>query len=293
MEDSVKERLKRFLKDSNIKGVDFCSSIGVSAGFISGMRESIQPDKLKSIAINYPELNIGWLMTGEGSMLNGAPVNKIAQLSEAITTLGITKAEFAEKVGIKEYNVDKMLSGELPIGANALRKLESVFGVNPEWIARGVGSMFKGETTKDKPQHINNSGVTLHAIKYYPSVNGSMGGVEFLDNPNETSTDIVIPGFSDCKFAVNAYGDSMHPVIKSGQIVVMMEWKESFIDWGRIYFVVTKNGYRAIKYLRPSEKEGYIKCVSESSVENPPFDVEINEIHKLFLVKGWICREAI
>lgn len=69
MEESVKERLKLFLKESKIKGTDFCESIGVSSGFISGMRESIQPDKLKSIAIKYPDLNIGWLMTGQGDML--------------------------------------------------------------------------------------------------------------------------------------------------------------------------------------------------------------------------------
>lgn len=223
METSVKERLKLFLRELNIKGIDFCSSIGVSSGFISGMRESIQPDKLKSIAINYPELNIGWLMTGQGKMLNSEELAKSDKASNAT----------------------------------------------------------------------NQHGLIPHAIKYYPSVNGSMGGVEFLDNPNESSVDIVIPGFSDCKFAVNAYGDSMYPIIKSGQIVVMMEWKESFIDWGRIYFVVTKNGYRAIKYLKPSEKEGYIKCESENATGNPAFDVEINDIHRLFLVKGWICREAI
>lgn len=69
MENTVKERLKKFLKENNISGADFCRSIGVSSGFISGMRESIQPDKLKSIAINYPSLDIGWLMTGEGDML--------------------------------------------------------------------------------------------------------------------------------------------------------------------------------------------------------------------------------
>lgn len=68
MKDTVKERIKLFLKVNEIKAVDFCSSIGVSSGFISGMRESIQPDKLKSIAINYPSLNITWLMTGLGDM---------------------------------------------------------------------------------------------------------------------------------------------------------------------------------------------------------------------------------
>lgn len=70
MENSVKERLKLFLREYNISGVDFCESIGVSSGFISGMRKSIQPDKLINIMKSYPELNIEWLLTGEGEMDN-------------------------------------------------------------------------------------------------------------------------------------------------------------------------------------------------------------------------------
>ena len=69
MDSPVKKRLKEFISLQNIKGSDFCKTIGVSSGFISGMRESIQPDKLESIAINYPLLNIGWLMTGIGEMI--------------------------------------------------------------------------------------------------------------------------------------------------------------------------------------------------------------------------------
>ena len=68
MESTVKERLRLFLKNKKITGSDFCKSIDVSSGFIAGMRESIQPDKLKSIAINYPDLNIEWLLTGLGAM---------------------------------------------------------------------------------------------------------------------------------------------------------------------------------------------------------------------------------
>jgi hypothetical protein len=70
MENVVKHRLKAYLEKNEIKDSDFCRTICVSQGYISGMRKSIQPDKLKSIAINYPSLNIGWLLTGEGDMLN-------------------------------------------------------------------------------------------------------------------------------------------------------------------------------------------------------------------------------
>lgn len=77
MEESVKERLTFYLKNKDIKQSLFCETIGVSQGFISGMRVSIQPDKLKSIAINYPDLNIGWLLTGEGDMEKAEDVYKL------------------------------------------------------------------------------------------------------------------------------------------------------------------------------------------------------------------------
>lgn len=176
------------------------------------------------------------------------------------------------------------------IGSDTIMKIVDKFPeLNIDWLITGKGSMLKSDQSKSPEK----TPITGNTIKYYPSVNGSMGGVEFLDNPEEFYTDIVLPGFSECKFAVNAFGDSMYPVIKSGQIVIMMPWTERFIDWGHIYMVVTKSGYRAIKYLKPSSKEGCITCESENKENSPAFDVNMEDIHKLYLVKGWICRDAI
>lgn len=68
---SVKERLTEYVKSKNLSNSEFCRKIGVSVAFISSMRRSIQPDKVESIALNFPDLNISWLLTGEGTMLNG------------------------------------------------------------------------------------------------------------------------------------------------------------------------------------------------------------------------------
>ena len=73
MENAVKYRLKQFLEKNDIKESDFCRSINVSSGYISGMRKSIQPEKLESIATNYPKLNIAWLLTGYGNMMTSPP----------------------------------------------------------------------------------------------------------------------------------------------------------------------------------------------------------------------------
>lgn len=69
MESTVKERVEIFLKAKKISKTDFGKAIGASNAFVSSMRKSIGPDKLQSIASAYPDLNIEWLLTGEGQML--------------------------------------------------------------------------------------------------------------------------------------------------------------------------------------------------------------------------------
>lgn len=69
MEETVKTRLINFLEARDISKAEFCRNIGVSGAYIAAMRKSIPPEKLKFISEHYPELNITWLLTGEGPML--------------------------------------------------------------------------------------------------------------------------------------------------------------------------------------------------------------------------------
>ena len=69
MEIGVKQRLKEFIKTLRISDREFCRRIGTSTSFVNSIRKSVQPDKLKAITENFPELNPIWLMTGEGEML--------------------------------------------------------------------------------------------------------------------------------------------------------------------------------------------------------------------------------
>lgn len=66
---SVKERLKFYLKNKNISQAQFAESINVSNGYVNAIRKSILPDKLNLIKETYTDLNIEWLLTGEGEMI--------------------------------------------------------------------------------------------------------------------------------------------------------------------------------------------------------------------------------
>ena len=67
--DSVKERLKAFIEYKKISIRSFENRCGLSYGYVNNMRVSIQPAKLKSISLQFPDLNKSWLLTGEGEML--------------------------------------------------------------------------------------------------------------------------------------------------------------------------------------------------------------------------------
>ena len=70
MKTTVKERLILYLEYKCISKRKFEMLIGVSNGYINNMRKSVQPDKIESITLHFPDLNTGWLLTGNGEMLN-------------------------------------------------------------------------------------------------------------------------------------------------------------------------------------------------------------------------------
>ena len=65
----VRERLKAYLKHNNISQSAFAEAIGASAGYVNAIAKSIGPDKIPIIKSIFTDLNIDWLLTGEGSML--------------------------------------------------------------------------------------------------------------------------------------------------------------------------------------------------------------------------------
>lgn len=69
---SVKERLKSYLKLKNITIQRFEMMCGLSNGYVSNMRKGIGEDKLEQISKIFPDMNMSWLVLGEGEMLKGA-----------------------------------------------------------------------------------------------------------------------------------------------------------------------------------------------------------------------------
>ena len=85
MEMSVKDRLIKFLEVKKISKSEFGRRIGVSSAYITSMRQSMQPAKVQRIALEFPDLNTTWLLTGEGPMLKGPSTSTAPADSENVS----------------------------------------------------------------------------------------------------------------------------------------------------------------------------------------------------------------
>lgn len=194
---------------------------------------------------------------------------------------------FSEKIGLdRPQAIYDIQNGKTKgISPRMADKIISAFPeVDKAWLLSGEGEMLKEATDVTRPSH---------RIRYWVDVDATAGGVtQFDDMMSSQYIDLAIPEFRDCTDAVNLYGDSMLPLYKSGQIIILKEWKESFIDYGNVYLVVTKKGNRMVKYLRKGSDADHVLCVSENK-EFDSFEILMDDILRLYLVKGGISKNTL
>lgn len=104
---TVQERLLEFIEYLGISKNKFEQLCGLSSRYVSNISVSIQPDKVKKISLKYPELNPGWLLTGEGEMLKGeARSAEDLQGSQASTAHCVPVLPLAAQAGkLSDYSV--------------------------------------------------------------------------------------------------------------------------------------------------------------------------------------------
>tara|TARA_R110000868_G_scaffold4211_13_gene26626 strand:+ start:32350 stop:32730 length:381 start_codon:yes stop_codon:yes gene_type:complete len=90
------DRLMQFIKFAGLSARKFDISIGASNGYTLRMQKnnaSIGSDVIENIVATYPQLNLVWLITGEGEMLksdtdtldfNQLPKDKQSQIEQLI-----------------------------------------------------------------------------------------------------------------------------------------------------------------------------------------------------------------
>lgn len=101
MENTVKQRIKQFIKYKDISVREFERRCNLSNGYINGIKQTIMPNKLSIITLQFPELNDAWLLTGKGEMLHSGDTTPDESIKSEIDQLK-TRVSLLEKIILKE-----------------------------------------------------------------------------------------------------------------------------------------------------------------------------------------------
>ncbi len=115
--------------------------------------------------------------------------------------------------------------------------------------------------------------------------------------PEVPSFHVNVPGYEDCNFGMYVYGHSMYPTIENGSLILCRKvFDKEVIMYGEIYLLRTRD-YLLVKRLQKSDRKNMVLCTSdnfEKRSENyrrfEPFELELDKIIDLYLVKGIIKK---
>lgn len=290
MDAGVKERLIQFIDFKGLSKNKFEELCGLSKRYVSNISVSIQPDKVKKISTTFPELNTGWLLTGNGRMLNGP----YERMNAALDELGITQKEFAKGTGgiaffaPAIYQNAQKNPGDLDVLNQWVDSFLKRFPqFSREWIMNGTLPKLVHEhrfpLRSDHP--LESQQVPLYEFE------ATAGLYAIFNDLSVEPTDYLrVPNLPPVDGAVYVRGESMSPLLKSGDIV-MYKKKELSLDsilWGEIYllsFETDGDSFTAVKYIKKSDRPDYVRLTSFNP-EYEPKDIPMESIRALALVKA-------
>ena len=203
--------------------------------------------------------------------------------------LNVSIKELSEKCGYKSPQVfyDVQNGKTRNISSVMCDKIISAFPIfNRIWLITGDGSMLTKTANQQTAGYESTS-----FIRYWTDIDAMVGSICFNDI-NSEHIKIKLPNFADCTDAVKVYSNNMLPTYQIGDIIILCEWKENFINFGHVYLVITKSGNRMIKRLDEGNSTNCVKCVSDNP-EFSPFEIEKSDISRLYSVKGCIRRNEM
>ena len=211
--------------------------------------------------------------------------------------LGMTQEQLAQRLGIGKAALSMIETGKTRLSSRNRNIMVQELNVNPEWLETGRGEMFNAEPDLTAYMHRTDNSLPLKSVPLY-SVEGTAGLVPLFAEQARTKplNYIHIPNLPKCDGAIYIVGDSMYPLLKSGDIVLYKQLHDiDNIFWGDMYLLsidIDGEEYITVKYIQKSDRPGYVKLVSQNP-HHADKEVEIGRIRAIALVKASIRMNSI
>jgi hypothetical protein len=132
MEENVKTRFLRFIKEKGI-GQTKCEEIcGLSRGYFSKIKDNFGTDVLNKIIIAFPDINALWLITGNGNMFSTQEKeeekNESVSMREVFDQISKLTNTIESQQKTIEYlqDVNEKMSARMAIAENAAGGAQAV-----------------------------------------------------------------------------------------------------------------------------------------------------------------------
>ncbi len=262
----IKRRIFEYLKIKGISKTSFYEVSGIAASNFkgAGATSELGGDKIAKILTLYEDLNADWLLTGRGNIF-------------ATKTPENVRDSNPNKIPNQKPNFPKL---QKRLGNNEYPKEEESFEKNIADVV--VDKVFKLRTDRliDRQQipiydmEAVAGLVPLFADQYSQSI------VEVMETT-------LIP---KCDGGLRIVGDSMYPLLKSGDIVFYKQIHDILnnIVWGEMYLVsfdVDGDEYVSVKYLQKSDIPDHVVLVSYNE-HHKPMEIHVNRIRALAFIKA-------
>ncbi len=211
--------------------------------------------------------------------------------------LDLTQEQLAQQLGIGKAALSMIETGKAGLSTRNKNILVQDLNVNPEWIDTGKGRMFNAEPNCTPYLHRTDKSLPLQSVPLY-SIEGTAGLVPiFAEESTAKPVNFIhIPNLPKCDGAIYVVGDSMYPLLKSGDIILYKQLNDvRDVFWGDMYLLsidIDGEEYITVKYVQKSEHEGFIKLVSQNQ-HHADKEVEMSRIRAIALIKASIRMHTI
>lgn len=211
--------------------------------------------------------------------------------------LGMTQEQLSQRLGIGKAALSMIETGKAGLSSRNRNILVQELNVNPEWLDFGRGEMFNAEPDLTAFRLRTDNSLPMQSVPLY-SIEGTAGLVPLFadDRQIKPVNWIHIPNLPKCDGAIYVVGDSMYPLLKSGDIVLYKQLHDiSDVFWGDMYLLsidIDGEEYITVKYVQKSEVEGCVKLVSQNP-HHADKDVQISRIRAIALVKASIRMNSM